>query len=115
MSARSWRLAAGSVSRVQKDREVLQHLAGLVEVGEWAGGQLGKLGIDGFAAGHVLGAGEIAKLIQVARASEERRLAASAVSAVPVPARRRRISSRIPGAGLKSAMNSTRWASTTSV
>ncbi|MGC2372812.1 MAG: hypothetical protein WA484_02955 [Solirubrobacteraceae bacterium] len=102
-----------------EDREVLEHLAGLVEVGEGAGGELGKLCVDCLAAGHVLGTGEVAKLIEIARArrssSEERRLTVSAVSAVAVPARRRRISSRIPGAGLKSAMNSTSSASTTSV
>jgi hypothetical protein len=50
-----------------EDREVLQHLAGLVEVGERAEGEVGRLRVDCFAAGHVLGAGEVAKLIEIAR------------------------------------------------
>ena len=53
-----------------EDREVLEHLAGLVEVGEGLGGERGKLGVDRVTAGDVLGAGEVAELVEVACAAQ---------------------------------------------
>jgi len=66
MRGRSWRFAAGSVSLAQKDRKVLEHPLGLVEVGDRAGRARGQLGVGCLAAGHVLGAREVAQLIEVA-------------------------------------------------
>ncbi|HEV7937096.1 MAG TPA: hypothetical protein VGP18_03620 [Solirubrobacteraceae bacterium] len=51
-------------------REVLEHLAGLVEVRGWLGRECVKLGVDGVAACDVLGSVEVAQLVEVAAASE---------------------------------------------
>ncbi|HEY3960135.1 MAG TPA: hypothetical protein VGL68_06445 [Solirubrobacteraceae bacterium] len=51
-----------------EDREVFEHLACLVEAGERLGCERGQLRVDRVAAGDVLGAGEVAELVEVARA-----------------------------------------------
>jgi hypothetical protein len=53
-----------------EDREVFEHLAGLVEAGERLGCEGDQLGVDRVAAGDVLGAGEVAELAEVTRAVE---------------------------------------------
>jgi hypothetical protein len=53
-----------------EDREVFEHFARLVEAGERLGCEGGQLGVDRVAADDVLGAGEVAELVAVARAVE---------------------------------------------
>ncbi|HEY5193856.1 MAG TPA: hypothetical protein VIJ39_08305 [Solirubrobacteraceae bacterium] len=50
--------------------EVLEHLGGLVEVRGWLRRERVKLGVDRVAAGDVLGAVEVAQLVQVVAAGE---------------------------------------------
>ncbi|HTR88627.1 MAG TPA: hypothetical protein VMG62_00785 [Solirubrobacteraceae bacterium] len=52
-----------------EEGEVGEHLAGVVEVGEGVGREVGELGVDGVAAGDVLGAGEVAELVEVAHSA----------------------------------------------
>ena len=59
-------MAAGVGLAGPEDRKVLEHLLGLVKVGDQAGRARGQLGVDCLAAGHVLGAREVAQLVEVA-------------------------------------------------
>ncbi|MGH2902723.1 MAG: hypothetical protein ACRDK7_03945 [Solirubrobacteraceae bacterium] len=63
-------LGGGVGLLLPEDREAFEHFAGLVEVGEGLRCERGQLGVDRVAAGDVLGAGEVAELVEVAGAAQ---------------------------------------------
>ncbi len=53
-----------------EDREVVEYLARLVEIGDRLGRECGQLGVDGLAAGHILGSGEVTEFVEVTGAAQ---------------------------------------------
>jgi hypothetical protein len=60
-------LGGGVGLLLPEDREVFEHRAGLVEVGDRRGCERGQLGVDGVAAGDVLGAVQVSETVNLVR------------------------------------------------
>ncbi|MGH2853374.1 MAG: hypothetical protein ACRDLF_04180 [Solirubrobacteraceae bacterium] len=69
MRLRNRRLASGSFS-FSKNTEVFEDLLGVVEIGDRLGCERSQLGVDGVAAGDVLGALQVAEFVEVAHAPQ---------------------------------------------
>jgi hypothetical protein len=63
-------LGVGVGLQAPEDAEVVEHLAGLLEVGDWVRCEVGQLGVDRVAARKVGGPVEVAQLVEVAHAPQ---------------------------------------------